>query len=85
MSEPRRENMTKIGHSTYVVRTQAGYRKALKDFHKDADPFDKKVQSYPKSYPSLIILSSHYNGGNYVTCCKSFHMNELRDIVNTHG
>lgn len=78
-------NMTKIRNNTYIVRTQAGYRKALKDFHKDADPCDKEVRSYPKTYPSLVILSSHYNGGNYVTCCQSFHMNELKEIIANHG
>lgn len=79
------ENMTKIRNNVYIVRTQAGYRKALKDFQKDFDKCDKEVRSFPKTYPSFIILSSVYNGGCCVTCCESFHINELKDIINAYG
>lgn len=75
------ENMTIIRDNVFLVRTQAGFRKALKIFQRIYDARGDRVTGYPKTYPSLVVINSFYNGGNYVTCCQNFHLNELKEII----
>lgn len=52
------DNMVRISQGMYVVRTQAGFRKALKAYrryHEVESPISD-VQGYPKEYPSLVMF-----------------------------
>ena len=50
-------NFTHIKGRCYVVRTQAGFRQALKHYN-GGDKFDE-VQGYPKAYPSFVVWDRH--------------------------
>lgn len=73
--------MIKIRKGIFFIRTQAGFRKALKDFHTGTEKCDQEVHNYPKAYPCLAILHSDYNGGLYVTRGNFLHVNKLKDII----
>lgn len=57
----RLENMYYVSHGQYVVRTQAGFKRAVKDFLK-AEGYDFKVCGYPEKYPSYVEFTFEYNG-----------------------
>ena len=60
-------NMTQIG-GVYVVRTQAGYWKALKDFLRQTgwklDELVDRRETYGP-YPAVVTFDTFYNGGTY--------------------
>jgi hypothetical protein len=61
------ENVRRIKENQYVVWTQAGFKKACRDFvkrfdHKLAPDFRRYVEGFPKSYPSLVVFHESYNG-----------------------
>lgn len=65
------DNLEWISSCECIVRTQAGFRKALKTYIKD-DPHAQH-SGYPESYPSHVTFSSYYNGGGHpvvATCVK---------------
>lgn len=78
----RRNNMTVIRHGVYVVRTQAGFKKALKHF----DEYDNihNARGYPKQYPALVIMAKEYGGYDY-TSCTCLPLSELKDILVSQG
>lgn len=64
-----RENMTPVGNGFYVVRTQAGFRKAVKQFIADRDHAYLRVRDvcgFPKSYPALVSFAVCYRGYDYI-------------------
>ena len=52
-------NLVRLRNNVYIVRTQAGFRKALKHFN---DEMPLYRSGYPKSYPSLVFFSLEYAG-----------------------
>lgn len=63
------KNMTHMGGGYYIVRTQAGFRKALKSFGWKDDPkwpSFTEADAYPKKYPAMVHLSSAYRGYHYI-------------------
>ena len=52
-------NLVRLRNNVYIVRTQAGFRKALKYFN---DEMPLYRSGYPKSYPSLVFFSLEYAG-----------------------
>lgn len=52
-------NLVRLRNNVYLVRTQAGFRKALKHFN---DEMPLYRSGYPKSYPSLVLFSLEYAG-----------------------
>ena len=64
-------NFSRLGAGFYIVRTQAGFKQALKNFGAY-----ENVHGYPSSYPSLIALSDGYQGYHY-TRVNSIHLNAL--------
>jgi hypothetical protein len=63
-SEPRPlGNIEWINEHECIVRTQAGFRKALKQFMVD-DPHAQH-SGYPTSYPSHVSFSTYYSGGGH--------------------
>lgn len=52
-------NLVRLRNNAYIVRTQAGFRKALKCF---SGCVPRYLRGYPKSYPSLVFFSLEYTG-----------------------
>lgn len=73
------QNLTKIKDNTYFLRSQAGFRKAIKEFHEDKSECDRKLVNFPTTYPCLVVLTSVYMGGCYATTC---HILDSRDLSN---
>lgn len=61
-------NFTYLGKNFYVVRTQAGFKQALKHFvsAEEYPSYKNDIVGYPGSYPSLVHLSLGYRGSNYI-------------------
>ena len=85
-------NMRKLtnGHG-YVVRTQAGFKKTIKDWlDDDGDWLSQPAHfNYPKVYPSVVFFYTFYQGqdgyncsctpiNEYVQCLKD-QLEELED------
>jgi hypothetical protein len=77
-------NYEKIGGATYVCRTQAGFKQALRDFTGPEPAFDRtESHGYPKSYPSLVTLSWGYAGHDFVRA-QCMHVNRVLDALDKH-
>lgn len=63
---------------TCVVRTQAGFKKALKRYKKDKSTSEHF--GYPTSYPSLVVFSVGYQGYHY-TEARCFPINDILSAV----
>lgn len=72
-----KENFKYLGDDFYEVRTQAGFKRALK--HSGMDDYDD-LDGYPKSYPCIVVLTAGYNGG-LVAQVRVKHFNALKNIV----
>lgn len=59
-----RPNMQPLGQGFYIVRTQAGFKAALKRYF-DEMPERDIIFNWPKKYPALIALSTGYEGYHY--------------------
>lgn len=60
------KNMKHVSGGYYIVRTQAGFRSALKDYVSGTDISWRNLDSYPRRYPSIVHLSTGYRGYLYV-------------------
>lgn len=56
-------NMERVTEDLYIVRTQAGFRKALKEFN--GERYEKHF-GYPRSYPALAHFTTDYAGYHYI-------------------
>lgn len=81
-----KSNMEKVADGIYLVRTEAGFRKAIRaEFSEIYGEWKwmakNRMSGHPKSYPSLVSLSIGYNGD---TCfqCNSIHFNVLKNALN---
>lgn len=78
------ENMVFIAPGIYLVRTQSGFKKAIKDNFSecfgDWEYYAKNISGYPKSYPAVVSLSVGYRGA---TCfqCNCVHVNVLKEAI----
>jgi hypothetical protein len=78
-------NFTKVREGVYIVRTQAGFRRAFKDW--DGGSSDnlseslRRMSGYPKSYPSLVMFS--YGGRDWdpYPVCTDVHVNVLQGAI----
>lgn len=65
MTEPK-TNYEYLGFNTYVCRTQAGFKQALKHYAKayeldgDFQSIKNRLNGYPKSYPSKVVFTINY-------------------------
>lgn len=75
-------NMTHLGGAMYIVRTQAGLRKALKAQFEDWKTL--KVNGRPTKYPVLVTLSVGYCGYEYISI-HSVHLSRLKDVLAQQG
>ena len=70
------KNMKKIQAGVYICKTQAGFRKATKDFmfgDRKAEPNEyaeekENMVGYPTKYPSLVSMTWGYRGITYLIC-----------------
>lgn len=74
-------NMTALGSGMYLVRTQAGFKQALK--HADCSEA-KLYDTYPKSYPCVISLTLGYDGSSFVHM-SYVHVNDLLTALRDQG
>lgn len=68
-------NFTYVSPNAYIVRTQAGYEQAFKDWMRYVGYGDdgikkymKEAEGFPTIYPSLVTFSMCYRGYDYVEC-----------------
>lgn len=79
------DNMVRISQGMYVVRTQAGFRKALKAYrryHEVESPISD-VQGYPKEYPSLVMFGFAYGSEGPRVSARCIAVSKLHEIVQT--
>lgn len=72
-----------VRNNIYIVRTQAGFRQALKDFGWEKE-CNESPRGFPRVYPSMVVMSWGYEGYNYVHCT-CFPLNELSKIFNMYN
>lgn len=78
-----RPNMTRIpGTWTFLVRSQAGFRKACRLYEGGEGKMD--VNKYPTSYPALVSLSTGYRGDWYISVSWT-HINNLKTALKEQG
>lgn len=56
-------NWQHLSGSFYMVRTQAGFRNALRHYL-EGEGLD--CRGYPRTYPAMVCFSHGYNGSIYV-------------------
>ncbi|MBV6304956.1 hypothetical protein KVP10_08650 [Candidimonas humi] len=76
------DNMIKIAPGIYLVRTLAGFRKAIRAEFSDycENWVMNDVQGWPTSYPAVVSLSLGYRGSSFVAC-NSVHVNILKAAI----
>lgn len=68
-------NYEYIGFNTYVCRTQAGFKQALKHYAKayeldgDFQSIKSRLNGYPKSYPSKVVFTYTYGWNTIEANC----------------
>ena len=73
------ENMKILTFNTFLCRTQAGFKKAVKCYVGD-DEYSyvgERYWDYPKSYPSVVKFFQYYEGFHGVGC-SSVHLNDYK-------
>jgi hypothetical protein len=67
VNKPNYRKLTN-GHG-YVVRTQAGFNQAIKDWVGDEKFIYKDDHfHFPTKYPSVVFFYSYYKGADYYNC-----------------
>lgn len=80
----RKPNMRRLSNGAYLVRSQAGFRKALKDFFEEHQlPRMREIDGYPKSYPSVVTLSFVYGWNEAKARCVPInrYVDWLKELV----
>jgi hypothetical protein len=73
-------NMHFFDNGFYLVRTQAGFNRALKHYDSECE-LNHWSDNYPKKYPAVVQISRHYNGGGYSLNCVTYTVAEWRKYV----
>ena len=61
-----RPNWRYAGNGYFLVRTQAGFKQALKHFVGQNDFSLTQLEGFPRAYPSVVRFSWAYRGCDYV-------------------
>jgi hypothetical protein len=72
-------NFSKVTNSMYIVRTQAGFKQAFKDWE-GADYSIESFNScsgYPKAYPSLCVFYTN----EIFPSCKAIHLTVITHAI----
>mgnify|MGYP000045775467 CR=1 FL=1 len=77
---PLPPNIQKLAYLTYIVRTQAGFRKACRYARLEWDETKESldIEGYPTSYPSVVIFEWQSYGSAVATCTP------LRKYIDRH-
>jgi hypothetical protein len=79
-------NLVMLDNSTFLVRTQAGFKKAIclyakvKNYKEFKEEY-RYIENYPKAYPSVVTFSTYYKG-YYQICCTCTKVNKYLDKLN---
>jgi len=77
-----RPNYEKLKSWLYIVRTQAGFRQAVKEY--SGPDFDMGyLRGFPQSYPALVMFSDGYEGYHF-TEASCIPINELTAKIAEH-
>lgn len=74
-----RPNWRHIGGSLYEVRTQAGFKQAVKHYNDNFVGFKGEVNGYPTIYPSVVVFHAGYHNG--YLACEAHAVNQLRRAI----
>ena len=74
-------NLTEIGGGFYIVRTQAGFKKLIKQ---RSDDYTKEIDCYPTKYPVLVCVTEGYEGYWYHQV-RAIHLNDLKKALEAQG
>ena len=86
-------NYEHLGFNTYMCRTQAGFKQALKHFGKRYEITDgrgnnaslqnlkDRLRGYPKCYPSKVEFSYVYCGGDYDIVAKCLPVRKAVEVL----
>lgn len=83
LQEDKQPNMTHLGNSMYIVRTQAGLRKAIKQQFDDWK--EMEVYGRPKKYPAVVAIMSGRSCGIDHIQIASTHLNVIKDVLAQQG
>ncbi|MNM23088.1 hypothetical protein D3C81_334790 [compost metagenome] len=83
LQESKQPNMTPLGGAMYVVRTQAGLRKAIKEQFDDWK--EMEVYGRPKKYPAIVAIVAGRNCGIDHIQIASTHLNVVKDVLAQQG
>jgi hypothetical protein len=83
LQEGKQPNMTHLGGSMYIVRTQAGLRKAIKQQFDDWK--EMEVYGRPKKYPAIVAIMSGRSCGIDHIQIASTHLNVIKDVLAQQG
>lgn len=78
-----KHNYEHIVGSFYLVRTQAGFKQALKCFvgeESDLAVIVNEAEGYPQSYPSVVAFHWSYRGYSYVRA-ECHHVKRFKQII----
>lgn len=80
-----RPNCLRIRYGMYLVRTQAGFRKAVRDFADSEGLSRDTIDKYPSAYPCLVMMHSTYNGGGHDISVRVMKLNTLIALLRAQG
>lgn len=74
-------NVQKVACGMYVVRTQAGFKQAVKDYLGDDFTMQSfnSVEGIPTRYPCVVSLCDSYRGYHFIKV-NTVHLNVLHDV-----
>ena len=71
-------NMHRVASGVYIVRTQAGFKRALKIYLGESySEMKGDLEGFPKEYPSIVFFSTLYRGCHYPSA-RCIPLKELR-------
>ncbi len=84
-ASPKLANLVTIRpNNVVIVRSQAGWRKALRAFWGGEHPNEaEQPVNYPKVYPALVVFNNGYNGSDFIRA-DIFPLSELKKIVDNN-
>lgn len=76
-------NVTRLGTDMYLVRTQAGLRKAIKEQFEDWKSLE--VHGIPTKYPAIVAIMAGRSRGIDFIQVSSVHVNVVKDVLAKQG
>ena len=70
------KNLIHLKNGFNLVRTQAAFAKLLKQFCTSHGIDKSDLSDYPKSYPSIVVITLGYKGYHYPVV-KQIHLNDI--------